>query len=161
VDVTNADHKRRFMEAIGGGIEADGVTVIPPGDDGTHGGMSEIQAQRSYEAMALWDDFMASSVAGYVSAAPRRGSGLKGASSTGTERMVVLVGASHVRGRVGLPDRFARRAHLPTFTLLPLSVPWPSIGSSSSPPPQGAERLPVSEADWVVYTRPRDTRIRG
>jgi hypothetical protein len=159
VDVTNADHKRRFMEAIGGGVGEDGLTIIPPSDDGTHGAMSAAEAQRSYEAMALWDDFMASSVAGYVSAGPKRGAGLNGASSTGTERMVVLVGASHVRGRVGLPDRYARRAHVPTFTLVPLSVPWPPVGGSSSRPPRGADPLPTSEADWVVYTRPRDSRV--
>jgi len=33
--------------------------------------MSAEALQRSYEAMALWDDFMASSIAGYVSPAPK------------------------------------------------------------------------------------------
>ena len=98
--------------------------------------------------MALWDDFMASSIAGYVSAAPRPGAGPFGRPSVGTERMVVLVGSSHVRGRVGIPERFEKRANLPTFTMVPAR--WNQLGK-----PRGPALVPPSEADWVLYTRPQ------
>ena len=152
VDLTNADHRRRFVEAIGGRVETDG-TVVPPAGDGTHGALTVQEVQRSYEAMTLWDEFMASSVAGYVSSEPKRGAGLNGGSSSGTERMVVMVGSSHVRGRVGLPDRYTKRSQLPTFTMVPLSVPWPAVGNK---PPAIDQPLGASEADWVLYTKPQE-----
>lgn len=149
VDVGNEEHRRRFVEALGGSVGSDGV-MLPPEDEGMHGAMTAASLQRTYEAMALWDDFMASSIAGYVSAEPKAGAGLYGGRSTGTERMVVLAGSSHIAGRVGMPDRFAKRAQLPSFTVLPLSVPWPEAGK-----PAIASPLPTSEADWVLYTRPQ------
>ena len=113
-----------------------------------HAPMSAIEFEHMYEAMALWDDFMASSIAGYVSAAPKPRAGPFGATSLGTERMVVLVGSSHVRGRVGIPDRFAKRTSLPTFTMVPEA--W-----TGGARPSGSERPGPSEADWVLYTRPQ------
>ena len=62
--------------------------------------------------------------------------------------MVVLVGTGHVRGRVGMPDRFTRRTGLSTFTVVPLESDesWPAV-----PQP-----LPTrAEGDWVLYTPPR------
>ena len=49
--------------------------------------------------------------------------------------LVVLVPIVMRQG-VGLPDRFTRRTKLPTFTMVPLSVPWPegSWESGRSPP---------------------------
>ena len=63
------------------------------------------------------------------------------------------MGSSHVRGRVGVPDRYTRRTALPTFTMLPLSVPWPSY--AARPSAAVVPKLPPSEADWVVFTRPQ------
>ena len=62
--------------------------------------------------------------------------------------MVVLVGSSHVRGRVGIPDRFTQRANLTSFTMVP--APWTAVGK-----PVGEARLGASEADWVLYARPQ------
>ena len=103
--------------------------------------------------MTLWDEFMASSIAGYVSEQPRVGAGLNGTASKGTERMVVMVGSMHVRGRVGIPERYEKRVagNVPTFTALPLSVPWSTVGNR----PAITKPLPASEADWVLYTRPQ------
>jgi len=83
---------------------------------------------------------------------PKVGAGVRGASSLGTERMVVLVGASHVRGRVGIPDRFTRRTQLPTFAIVPLSVPW---SKATNRPARAQRPVAASEADWIVYTRPQ------
>jgi len=149
VDLTNLEHRRRFAEAMGGSLDADNA-LVPPVGEGAHGPMTAPELQRMYEAMTLWDEFMASSIAGYISATPKVGAAPFGGTSLGTERMVVMAGSSHIRGRVGMPDRFTRRAELPTFTLLPLSVPWPAVGA-----PKGLAKLPATEADWVVYTRPQ------
>lgn len=147
VDIGDVEHKRRFAEAIGGGLEVDGETLIPPAGDGVHGSMSVEACQRMYEAQALWDDYMASSIAGYVSAEPKEGAGVNGKSSTGEERMVVLAGSGHIRGRVGMPDRFTRRSKLPTFTMVPVSVPKVRAAVAEKP-------LLKGEADWVLFGRP-------
>ena len=154
VDLTNSEHRRRFVEAIGGKIDDETGAILPPEREGLHGPMSVADVQRSYEAMALWDEFMASSIAYYIYDEPPEGTnghptGFKQA--TGNERMVVLAGSTHVRGRVGLPDRYTRRTKLPTFTMVPMSVPWSSVTNR----PLGlAKTEPASEADWVLYTRP-------
>lgn len=166
VDLTNSEHRRRFVEAIGGSVDADGQ-IAPPTSGGAHGPMTSEEVQHSYEAMALWDDFMASSIAGYLSspkpvvigdgAGDSAGDGADGAGNYNSvgdrramKRMVVLVGSSHVRGRVGLPDRYTRRAKLPTFTMVSLSVPWNSVANK---PILADAPLEASEADWVLYTK--------
>ena len=149
IDLTNVEHRRRFAEAMGGRLDIQSAALIPP-DDESHGKMTEDAMQRSYEAMTLWDEFMAASVAGYVSAEPKPGAGVGGRTSSGRERMVVMAGSSHIRGRVGIPERFTRRTNLSTFTVLPISVPWPELGR-----PAKLERLPSTEADWIVYTKPQ------
>ena len=120
-----------------------------------HGELGADAVQRMYEAQTLWDEWMASSIAGYVSAEPRKGAGLNGAASTGDERMVVLAGTGHVRGRVGIPDRFTRRSNLPSFALVPETVK--RVSRSVANPPT------ASEADWVLYSRPASAfnRKRG
>ena len=158
VDLSNREHRRRFSEAIRGvGGNADpslagsGMRVVSPvaaEDDQLHSPMDPADFEHMYEAMTLWDEFMASSIAGYVRTEPKQGAGPFGGTSLGTERMVVLVGSSHVRGRVGIPDRFSKRTKLDTFTMVPAS--WTSAGR-----PAGSEKLPASEADWVLYTRPQ------
>mmetsp|Transcript_41610 Transcript_41610/g.97360 ORF Transcript_41610/g.97360 Transcript_41610/m.97360 type:complete len:363 (-) Transcript_41610:288-1376(-) len=156
VDLDNREHKLRFVQAMGGTLALDGHARPPaPGSaaEATHGPMDAEDLERMYEAFALWDDFMASSIAGYVSAEAKSGAGVDGAPSRGDERMVVLLGAGHVRGRVGVPDRYTKRTQLPTFTVLPISVPWPT--TDVSPPRSATPKLPASEADWVVYTRPQ------
>mmetsp|Transcript_13820 Transcript_13820/g.36241 ORF Transcript_13820/g.36241 Transcript_13820/m.36241 type:complete len:100 (+) Transcript_13820:2-301(+) len=63
-------------------------------------------------------------------------------------RMVVLAGARHVRGRVGVPNRFSRRTAEPTFSMVPLSVSWAASGLPAIERPLGDK-----EADWVLYTQ--------
>ena len=46
-----------------GSVDASDGTLSPPGSDGVHEAMSRGDMQRMYEAMALWDEFMASSIA--------------------------------------------------------------------------------------------------
>lgn len=64
-------------------------------------------------------------------------------------RMVVLVGTDHVRGRVGVPDRVTRRTGQPTFTMVPMSVPWAESGFPAIERP-----LSDAEGEWVLYTQP-------
>ena len=156
VDLTNSDHRRRFAEAIGSVMpQIDRPLAAVAGGavagDAMHGPMDSGDFERMYEAMTLWDEFMASSIAGYVRPEPMMGAGPFGGKSLGTERMVVLVGSAHVRGRVGIPDRFAKRSKLATFTMVPAR--WEAAGR-----PAAEERLPPSEADWVLYTRPQSAR---
>ena len=147
VDLTNRNHRERFALAIGGRVGEDDA-LLPPIDDGAHGAMSPDGMQRMYEAMTLWDEFMASSIAGYVADKPKDGAGPFRSASLGTERMVVMVGSSHVRGRVGIPDRFTKRTNLSTFTMVPER--WMGAGR-----PAGSAKLLPSEADWVLYARPQ------
>ena len=165
VDLDNREHKRRFAEAIGGTVDARSNAILLPERSKDSAACQEskpplrpLEVEYMYQAMSLWDEYMASSIAGYVSAQPKERAGVGGSRSTGTERMVVLAGTNHVRGRVGMPDRFTRRTQLPTFTMIPLAVPWPAVGK---PPVAATPKLPPSEADWVVYTRPEGKRWRS
>ena len=134
MDLANREHRRRFGASLD---EAMGEAQ-PRGE----------QFSRYYEAMTLWDEYMAASVAGYVRADVVPGAGVGGAANTGAERMVVLAGTGHVRGRVGMPDRFTRRTGLGTFTVVPLEADesWPAV-----PRPLPAR----AEGDWVLYTPPQ------
>ena len=159
-------HFERFAEAIGMPS-----SEVPP----RAAGLTESDGlYRAYEAMTLWDEYMAESIATYItSPAPLafaaatsvppataarqpRGYGKlpppRSPQSNG--RMVVLVGSSHVRGRVGIPDRVTRRTGVSTFSVVPLSVPW---AAPSAETPRGAPAidrpLDASEADWVLYTQ--------
>lgn len=130
LDLGNREHRRRFDAAAPGLSDA------------------------YYESFTLWDEYMAASIAGYVANGARDGAGPLGAPSTGDERMVVAVGSGHVRGRVGIPDRFARRR--------------PGLGSvvvaPAALPPSGAldtarlrrENL-AAEADFLLFTRDSDS----
>ena len=70
--------------------------TTPTGPTNGIPGSSEQSFARFFEAQVLWDETMAASVADYAIAHP-------GA------RIVVVVGAGHIEGRVGIPDRVARR----------------------------------------------------
>ena len=111
--------------------------------------MDASKSQAYYEAMTLWDEYMAASIAGYVSPSPKPGAGVVGAPSTGTERMVVLVGTNHVRGRVGIPLRFSRRTGLSTFVVIPAKL---APGDDGEWPGDIGEPNLETEADWVLFT---------
>ena len=120
IDLRNEEHFERFASDMGA----------------AHGGegMPRASLRRSYEAMTLWDEYMAESVAQYM--AKHRG------------RMVVLAGTSHVRGRVGVPDRYSRRSGRRTFSIVPYAVPWAANGLPAIDAPLGP-----SEAEWILYTQ--------
>jgi hypothetical protein len=63
--------------------------------------------------------------------------------------MVVLAGAGHVRGHVGVPDRVTRRTDLATFSMVPIPVPWTPSGE-----PVIQEALGPSEGEWLLCTQP-------
>jgi len=140
IDLNDAEHRRRFMEALPN-LEAS-------------------KADHYYEAMALWDDYMASSIAHYITPSPKDGAGFDGATlktmpTTGKERMVVLVGSNHVRGRVGIPNRFFRRTGLPSFNIVAWDTdPW----EGDKPPEIGSPDL-KAEADWVLFTKPPQEEV--
>uniref|UniRef100_A0A7S2DUA0 Haem-binding uptake Tiki superfamily ChaN domain-containing protein n=1 Tax=Haptolina brevifila TaxID=156173 RepID=A0A7S2DUA0_9EUKA len=149
--------------------------------------MSPTRLRRSYEAMTLWDEYMAASIAGHMGPRPMPLVGTAAPPATApvtapvtlppagsvaaavlkaneweaeavregapSKRMVVLVGAGHVQGRVGIPDRVTRRTGLSTFSVVPLSVPWAASGLPAIERP-----LDPSEAEWVLYTQ---REIRG
>ena len=119
-----------------------------------------------YEAQTLMDEYMAASIAGYMSsplpgeaagaAREPRSSAANGVNGVNEVRppnpfgrIVVLAGSDHVRGRVGIPDRVTRRTGLSTFSVVPLSVPWAAIGLPAIDKP-----LERTEAEWVLYTQP-------
>jgi hypothetical protein len=67
--------------------------------------------------------------------------------------MVVLAGTNHVQGHVGIPDRVTRRTKLPTFSVVPISIPWTPLGEPVIQDQPGA-----SEGEWLLYT-PREDAI--
>jgi len=138
VDLSNTEHRRRFMEAMG-----------------AMGKLKASEAENYYEAMALWDDYMASSIAQYITPTPKDGAGLKGATNTGKERMVVLVGANHVRGRVGIPDRFSRQTGLSDFVMVAEEAAWGTDTWDGDKLPDIGRPDLKAEADWVLFTKPQ------
>lgn len=129
LDLENEDHYRRFVDQMQAFI-----------DSGEKEPVSEQKLNFSYQALTLWDEYMASSIGGYVWPSPRDGIGPQGETSTGKERMVVLVGSSHVQGRVGIPDRYKRRSGIDSLTILPVDISYSS-----------EDAVPPSEADWILY----------
>ena len=120
-----------------------------------------------YEALTLSDEYMASSIAQYlthpptaqltaaaastelVGAAPSTSAAAAAAAGAASNaRMVVLAGSRHVRGRVGVPNRFSRRTAEPTFSMIPQTVAWTDTGLPAIERP-----LSGKEADWVLYTQ--------
>ena len=160
MDLKNEQHYKRFETAM---------MAAGHGHSGGEAMMETQNMRRSYEAMTLWDEYMAASIAGYlrspvpepmmkagkagggaVATAPSTAVAPAAAASDPNWRMVVLVGTDHVRGRVGVPDRVTRRTGLSTFTMVPLSVPWADSGQPAIDRPLGD-----SEGEWLLYTQPR------
>eukprot|EP00966_Prymnesium_polylepis_P054446 1258584-Prymnesium_polylepis.1 len=56
-------------------------------------------------------------------------------------RMVVLAGARHVRGRVGVPNRFSRRTAEPTFSMVSLQPSLTRPAARKSCPPGPTSRV--------------------
>lgn len=102
-----------------------------------HGGyFTEARLNRYYEAMVVWDEYMAETAADHLQAHPG-------------DQMVVLAGSNHIEERNGLPDRLARRTGAQSFTVLPQSVPW----ERGSYLPAIERPLDHTSADWIWYTQ--------
>jgi len=143
MDLHNATHYQRFTDALAAAGASHGSRV------------PQEKLAKMYEAQTLWDEYMAESIALHMTSPPpaRFAAQLarpEPALSKAPARMVVLAGTNHVQGHVGIPDRFTRRTKLPTFSMVPISVPWTPLGEPVlQEPPPGA-----SEAEWLLYTPP-------
>jgi hypothetical protein len=194
MDLSNEAHYRRFAERLAelggaapGSSSGSSVPPVPTGaahlGGGSGGGgggggegdsgmqfhgrpLTQERLRAMYEAQTLMDEYMAASIAGYMSSplpVEAAGAAREPRSSAAvihgvnevrppnpSGRIVVLAGSDHVRGRVGIPDRVTRRTGLSTFSVVPLSVPWAAIGLPAIDKP-----LERTEAEWVLYTQPR------
>lgn len=96
---------------------------------GTHKATPE-QKERSYQVMAIWDDYMGRSVADF-----RKDRQL--------QRMVILAGSGHIEGGFGIPDRAAKYANASRATIRIF------VGTPAEDEPDGY--LPT---DYVIYVTP-------
>lgn len=96
---------------------------------GTHKATPE-QKERSYEVMAIWDDYMAQSTANFLK-------------DRQLKHMVVLAGAGHIEGGFGIPDRAAKYAGASRATVRIF------IGTPAEDQPEAW--LPT---DYIIYVTP-------
>ncbi len=73
-----------------------------------HGATQKSSFNRFVEVQLLWDEGMAEQAADYLQSHPEK-------------TMVILVGAGHVQGGHGIPNRLKRRIDIQTTTILPMS----------------------------------------
>lgn len=126
MDLDNEVHKARFRKNMGLDGRTQGV--------GNHGfDSNSVLYKRYYEAATLWDEYMAESASMWLN-------------NNDVGRLVVLAGASHVAGRVGIPDRITRRTGCDCFTIVPEGVQW----VDHQPVMQQVPKMDT--ADWVWYT---------
>jgi|AGTN01.2.fsa_nt_gi Uncharacterized iron-regulated protein len=95
---------------------------------GTHQATPE-QKERSYQVMAIWDDYMAQSAAHFRT-------------ERKLQRMVILAGGGHVEGGFGIPDRAAKYASATKATVRIV------IGSQADDEPDALA------TDYVIYIDP-------
>lgn len=115
----NDKHRQQFVDAISGSLGH----AADPGN-----------MQRMYEAQTLWDEYMAESASSFVQKNPG-------------QVLLVIAGIGHVQGRVGIPDRIAKRTGRAPFVVLPQQVDWTEGGL-----PNIREPLGIEAADWIWYT---------
>mmetsp|Transcript_985 Transcript_985/g.2108 ORF Transcript_985/g.2108 Transcript_985/m.2108 type:complete len:423 (+) Transcript_985:1394-2662(+) len=105
-----------------------------------HGFPDDKAMSRYYEVYTLWEEYMSETAARYLAKHP-------------TERMIVLAGEGHVRGRRGLPERIRRRIGSQPFTVVPQMIAWlPENLPDVVYPPDW------KEADWVWFIRDESSR---
>jgi len=124
VDLSNVNHRRRFMSKI-------------QSFGGMHGPLSEERLQHMYEAQTLWDEYMAESASKHLSKTKTQGG-----------RMIILAGTNHIEARDGIPDRITRRIDEPSFTMIPQDVEWTEVGLPAIDKPLDREY-----GDWIFYTQ--------
>jgi uncharacterized iron-regulated protein len=94
-----------------------------------------------YETQTLWDEYMAESAAIFIDRNP-------------SKTLLVIAGTGHVKGRVALPDRIAKRVvarrgdQYRPFVIVPEQVEW----SAENGLPMVQSPLSDSECDWAWYT---------
>jgi len=123
VDLGNTRHRERFS----------GAMLM----SGAHGNVlrtNDAFFERLYEAQSLWDEYMAESAANFIIGNPNT-------------KLMVIAGTGHVTGRVGIPDRIAKRVEgTVPFVVVPYDVPWNEDGSPVIDIPPTSE-----ECDWAWY----------
>jgi uncharacterized iron-regulated protein len=127
LDLKNVKHREQFMESM----------MQAGHGNGNNNNHDMAALQRMYETQTLWDEYMSESAALYLKQFPQ-------------STLVVIAGLGHIKGRVAIPDRIARRVQdAQPFVIVPQPVHW----SKESGLPLVTEPLPSSEADWVWYTQ--------
>lgn len=96
---------------------------------GTHKATPE-QKERSYQVMAIWDDYMGRSAADFLK-------------DRQLQRMVILAGSGHIEGGFGIPDRAAKYAGASRATV--------RIFIGSADQDDLDQYLPT---DYVIYVTP-------
>jgi uncharacterized iron-regulated protein len=120
VDIENTAHRSQFEKLL---------------DDSGHFSIPPPKMQTMYEAQCLWEDYMADSAYRFAHSNPR-------------SVLLVVAGVGHIQGRLGIPNRLARRLDEPTFVVVPQQVDW----SGETGLPIIDEPLNAQDADWVWYT---------
>lgn len=122
IDITDTRHKKQFLEAIG----------FNHGDDT----MTTEAIDKMYTVQCLWEDYMSETASIYLNNVPN-------------SKLCVIAGVGHVRGRVGIPDRIAKRTKgLHPFVIVPEQVDWEkATGLPIIDKPLGSD-----DADWAWYT---------
>lgn len=129
IDTENRDHFEHFMRLMGW----DGGSTLS-----LHGHSADEESiTRYYEAQVLWEEWMSQSVAISLNQYPET-------------RMVALIGAGHVEGRFGFPDRIEKRCNQRPYTIVPKPVSWDAGNGVPMPNITSPER---GIADLVWYTR--------
>lgn len=93
--------------------------------------------ERMYEAQTLWEEYMSESASMFLKSNPET-------------TLVVLAGKGHVKGRVSIPDRIAKRTNSDPFVIVPEAVEWSEV---SGLPKLSAPTLTAEDADWIWYTQ--------
>lgn len=127
VDTSNTAHYRQFLELLG--LSEHRIDARS---------LQDMRATlwRWYEAQVVWDEYMSDSVARTLEDMP-------------DARMIALIGAGHVQGRVGFPDRIQKRSAERPYTIVPRAVAWTSTEGHAMPDIYKPER---HVADIVWYT---------
>lgn len=99
--------------------------------------LDDVSLRRYYEVVVLWDEFMSESVSISLTKNPN-------------VRMVAMIGAGHVEGRSGFPDRIQKRCQERPYTVVPRPVNWTTDEEYVMPKIAQPE---VGVADLVWYTR--------
>jgi uncharacterized iron-regulated protein len=97
--------------------------------------VSPEQQERTYQVMAVWDDYMAQSAAAFLK-------------DRHVDRLVILAGEGHIDGGFGIPDRAARYASASRATIKIV------LGEPDSDSADDLGQL----TDYIIYVLPPATK---